>query len=85
MLHNGQAHCSRGFYFSVSTKPLTNRRCMTRTTNTGGSMARIATAIVRFHSGIASATKSMRWICMTIVDILVSIVISSGHRYWFQP
>ena len=34
-------------YFSVSTSPLTKRRCITTTTETGGSMARIAVAIVR--------------------------------------
>ena len=33
-------------YFSVSIKPLTNCRCSTRMTTTGGNIARIAVAIV---------------------------------------
>ncbi|MNT62113.1 hypothetical protein D3C72_1998060 [compost metagenome] len=32
-------------YFSVSTKPLTNQRCISTTTITGGMMARIAVTI----------------------------------------
>ena len=41
--------CSRR-HFSVSTRPLTNHRCISITTSAGGSIASIAVAMTRFHS-----------------------------------
>ena len=43
-----------GAHFSVSTRPLTNQRCIRITTTAGGSIARIAVAITRCHSIVAS-------------------------------
>src|SRR5690606_19193778 len=70
-------------YFSVSTRPLTKSRCMKTTTSTGGISARIATAVMKCHSGSFSAETTMRWIAMTMVYMLSSVVIKSGQRYWF--
>src|SRR5262249_40527462 len=72
-------------HFSVSTRARTNQRCMTMTTTTGGSMASMAVAITRCHSTCASATDTSRWMATTIVYMASSVVMSSGHRYWFQP
>src|SRR2546422_414050 len=80
---NGET--DHALHFSVSTRPLTDQRCMTITTTTGGSMASMAVAITRCHSTCASATDTMRWMATTIVYIASSVVMSSGHRYWFQP
>jgi hypothetical protein len=41
-------------YFSVSTRPFTNQRCIAITTMAGGSIAMIAVAITRCHSIAAS-------------------------------
>ena len=54
-------------YFSVSTRPRTNWRCMKTTTSTGGSMASSAMAISRFHAGTASTTLAWRETVMTTV------------------
>ena len=54
-------------YFSVSTRPLTNRRCMQMTMRTGGSMAIITAAMAKCHSGSASALADSRLMPMTMV------------------
>ena len=54
-------------YFSVSTRPLTKRRCMSTTTTTGGRRANTVVAMTRCHCGVASATVTMRWMPITIV------------------
>src|SRR5690606_37383750 len=54
-------------YFSVSTRPLTNRRCIRMTTRTGGSMASITAAMTKFHCGSASAVAASRLIPITTV------------------
>src|SRR3546814_4662863 len=51
----------------------------------GGSMARMAVAMTRFHSISASSTLAIRWMPMTTVYMSSRVVISSGQRYWFQP
>src|SRR6185295_12852330 len=72
-------------YFSVSTRPLTNQRCISTTTSAGGSRASIAVAMTRFHSVSASPVTIMRLMPITAVYIDSSVVMRSGHRYWFQP
>ena len=57
----------RHSYFSVSTRPLTNRRCMQMTMRTGGSMAIITAAMAKCHSGSASALADSRLMPMTMV------------------
>src|SRR5262245_22822804 len=54
-------------YFSVSTRPLTNCRCMMTTTITGGIRASSVTAMTRFHLAAASTTLTMREMPMTTV------------------
>ncbi|EAQ04057.1 phenol hydroxylase, putative [Pseudooceanicola batsensis HTCC2597] len=59
--------CHSSSYFSVSTRPRTNSRCIPMMTATGGSIARMAVAMIRFHSGCSSPAFAMRWIPMTTV------------------
>src|SRR5205085_2532119 len=54
-------------YFSVSTSPLTNCRCISTTTITGGIIASSATAMTRFHFAAASTTLTMREMPITTV------------------
>jgi hypothetical protein len=77
--------CLEPFAFSVSTRPLTNQRCIAMTTSTGGSIASMAVAMTRFHSVWRVAAADHRLMPMTMVYIESSVVISSGQRYWFQP
>src|SRR2546427_8000966 len=73
-------------HFSVSIRPFTNQRCMTRMTVTGGSSAIIAAAIMTFHSGTWVPVRGMRsWSPMTTTRMGSEFVIISGQRYWFQP
>src|SRR4029078_8547506 len=74
-----------GHYFSVSTRPLTHHFCISITTSAGGSIARIAVAMIRFHSLAKSLPTIMRLIPITVVYMDSSVLISGGHRYWFQP
>src|SRR6185503_4103120 len=83
LLHVAEADF--GHYFSVSTRPFTNQRCISITTSAGGRSASIAVAITRFHSVRASPVLIMRLMPITAVDIDSSVVMSSGQRYWFQP
>src|ERR1035438_9914098 len=76
----GTSH-SRMRHFSLSTRPLTNHRCIRITTSSGGSIARIAVAITRFHSVAASPPVIIRLIPMTVVYMLSCVVTSSGQRY----
>ena len=55
-----------GHYFSVSTSPLTNHFCISITTSAGGSIARIAVAMITFHSLAASPPANMRLMPITI-------------------
>ena len=52
---------------------------------TGGSIARIAVAMTRFHSVAASPPAIIRLMPITTVYIVSCVVTRSGHRYWFQP
>src|SRR5262249_35311186 len=72
-------------HFSVSIRPLTNQRCITTTTATGGKRASVTVAITRFHSAVASPDGTTRLMPMTTVSIVSSVVTMSGQRYWFQP
>ena len=54
-------------YFSVSTSPRTNRRCMPMTIRTGGSMPSIVAAMTRFQSGTVSPAFAMREMPTTIM------------------
>src|SRR6185295_2805334 len=74
-----------GHYFSVSTRPFTNHFCISITTSAGGSIARMAVAMIRFHSLAASLPTIMRLIPITVVYMDSSVAMSRGHRYWFQP
>src|SRR5262249_30765641 len=74
-----------GHYFSLSIRPLTNHRCITSTTTTGGMIARMVVAITRFHSVSASAKEIILRSAMMIVFMPLSLVTSSGQRYWVQP
>src|SRR5207244_13064569 len=56
-----------GHYFSVSTSPLTNHFCISTTTTAGGSIARIAVAMIRFHSSAASLPTILRLMPITAV------------------
>ena len=62
-----------------------NQRCIRSTTIAGGIIARMAVAMIRFHSLAASPPPIMRLMPMTIGYMSSLVVISSGHRYWFQP
>src|SRR6185312_6427404 len=73
-----------GHYFSVSTRPFTNHFCMNRITSAGGSMARIAVAMIRCHSAAASPPGIMRLMPITVVYMFSCVVTSKGQRYWFQ-
>ena len=55
------------------------------TTSAGGIIASIAVAITEFHSVAASPPEIMRLMPITTGYMLSSVVISSGHKYWFQP
>src|SRR5262249_46225139 len=68
-------------YFSVSIRPLTNRRCISTTTATGGSIASTAVAIATDHSVSASFTSMIFLMPMTMVCMSSRVVISSGQRY----
>ena len=59
--------------------------CMATTTMTGGSSASTAVAIASCHSVSASCVVIILRMPMTMVCIESRVVISSGHRYWFQP
>ena len=63
----GDFDCSHWCYFSVSTRPLINRRCKRRTTSTGGTMASITVAMTRFQAGSRSVLAISRLIPITIV------------------
>src|SRR5262249_3789103 len=84
LLHVLERHGRHG-YFSVSTRPLTNQRCIRTTTATGGSIASIAVARTMFHSVEASEVAMIFLMPMTMVPMLSRVVISKGQRYWFQP
>ena len=59
---------------------------MKMTTSTGGSIARIAVAMTSCHSVSASLRDEIIFLMpITMVCMFVCVVISSGHRYWFQP
>src|SRR5690606_14890253 len=75
----------RPVHLSDSTSPLTNHFCISTTTATGGSIARTAVAITRFHSIAASPPEIIRFRPITTGYIDSCVVTSSGHRYWFQP
>src|SRR5258705_1765957 len=69
------------FYFSVSTSPRTNRRCMNTTTATGGNIASTAVAIANCHSASSSVVVSIFLMPVTMVCIESCVVIKSGHKY----
>src|ERR1019366_9145298 len=72
-------------YFSVSTSPLTNQRCITSTTSAGGASASMDVPMTRFQATAASPPGIMRLMPITTVYMSSCVVTSSGHRYWFQP
>src|SRR5690606_16792592 len=72
-------------HLSDSTSPLTNQRCISTTTATGGSIASMAVAITRCHSVAASPPAIIRLMPITTGYIDSCVVTSSGHRYWFHP
>src|SRR5262249_37014398 len=84
LAHVAQAD-RRHRYFSVSTRPLTNQRCISMTTSTGGSMANMVVASTAPQSVCASAPPIMRLMPITMVSIESEVVTRIGHRYWFQP
>ena len=61
-----QGHPGHG-YFSVSTSPLTNWRCINTTTSTGGNIASIAMAMIQFQLGAASPALTWRESVITTV------------------
>ena len=67
LAHVAKRHA--GHYFSVSTRPFTNQRCIRTTTAAGGNSASIAVAITRFHSVSASPPVIMRLMPITAVYI----------------
>ena len=67
LAHVAKRHASH--YFSVSTRPFTNQRCISTTTAAGGNSASIAVAITRFHSVSASPPVIMRLMPITAVYI----------------
>ncbi len=48
-------------------------------------MASMAVAMTMFQSTAASPPASMRLMPMTTGYMSSLVVMSSGHRYWFQP
>src|SRR5205823_5361387 len=72
-------------YFSDSTRPRTNQRCISTTTSTGGRIASSAVAMMMCHSVCVSPLPIIWRMPITIVVIDGVLVTSSGHRYWFQP
>ena len=54
-------------YFSLSINPLTNRRCIESTINTGGSRARTAVPMMRCQSGSDSPVFAILWMPITMV------------------
>ena len=73
------------FLFLSLHQASTNHFCISTTTNAGGRSASIAVAVTRCHSVSASPPTIMRLMPMTEVYIDSWVVMSSGHRYWFQP
>src|ERR1700690_2290979 len=52
-------------HFSVSTRPLTNQRCISSTTSAGGASASMAVAMIRFQLAAESPPGIMRLIPIT--------------------
>src|ERR1700753_4285814 len=65
-------------HFSVSIRPLTNRRCISTTTKTGGSMASTAVAIATCHSAKASLTSMIFLMPITMVCIMSRLPFAQG-------
>ncbi len=57
---------------------------MATTTINGGSMTISVPAMAMCHSGMAPTLGMSCLSSVTAVAWLASVVISSGHRYWFQ-
>ena len=62
-----------------------NQRCIRTTTATGGSMAITEVAMMMFHSFCASPLPIILVRPTMMVSSERSLMISSGHKYWFQP
>src|SRR5579872_6153871 len=75
--------CQR--YFSDSTSPRTNQRCMTRTIRSGGNMVISVAAMTSCHEVATSPFPIMPFTPTTAVIICGTFVARIGHRYWFQP
>src|SRR5258708_12735304 len=71
------------FYFSVSTSPRTNRRCMNTTTATGGNIASTAVAIPNCPSAPSSAVLTLFLLPVTIFSLPPSAVIKSAPQSYF--
>jgi len=72
-------------YFSESTRPRTNQRCIVNTTASGGNMASSVAVMTRCHSVAVSPEAIMLLMPTTAVCSDWSLVIRIGHKYWFQP
>ena len=72
-------------YLPLSTSPFTSQRCSSITTSTGGSITSRAAFMAMFQAGSVSDCGIRFFRPITAVAMLLSVVNSSGQRYWFQP